>query len=102
MTSAEQEPTKSLTPTERRLAALLLEMASDKFSNHGCDDFRLDEQGGMESREDRRNLVLAMERWNGDKEELKRLEEMPDSFEFTYVPDWYLMSYLAARLEGKA
>jgi hypothetical protein len=77
-------------------------MASDKFANHGCNDFRLIEEGGMGAWNDRRELILAMERWNGDEEELKRLEELGDSHEFNYISDFYLMSYLAARLKGEA
>jgi hypothetical protein len=92
----------NLIPMEKHLAAILLDVASDKFSNQICSDFRLVEDGGVTAREDRRELVLAMERWNGDADELKRLEELDDDDEFLYTNDWYLMAYLAARLKGKA
>lgn len=92
----------NLIPMEKHLASVLMDMASDKFSNQICSDFRLIEDGGVTSREDRRELILAMERWNGDAEELKRLEELDDDSEFLYTNDWYLMAYLAARLKGEA
>jgi len=92
----------NLIPMEKHLAGILMDVASDKFSNNTCNDFRLVEDGGVTSREDRRELILAMERWNGDEEELKSLEGLSDSSEFLYTSDWYLMAYLSARLKGKA
>lgn len=92
----------NLIPMEKHLAAILLDVASNKFANHGCTDFRMVEDGGISAREDRRELVLAIERWNGDEEELSRLEGLGDDAEFLYTNDWYLMAYLAARLKGKA
>ena len=95
----------------RNLAIACLKAASDVFGNHGCNDVFLKEgDDGVYgqpipamSPEERKELLLAMERWNGDQAELARLEALPvgDS-EFDYTSDFFLMSYLAARLEGKA
>lgn len=88
---------KRLTAREAQLAINLLCKASDKFGNHGCNDFNLVEELGMSSQKERKALALAMEKWNGDEEELKRLEE--DNGTHEWATDWYLMSYIAARIE---
>jgi len=99
--------TKPLTETERKLAATLLHAASDVFGNKGCNDFPFDKDFyGYDipkmSREERRELVINMERHNGDKEELARLEALPpEDHEFDYTHDFGLMTYLAARLDGE-
>ena len=85
----------ALTNQELRLIALLLEKASDKFSRHGCTEFCLLEDGGIESREDRKSLRIAMEEWNGDEEQIEFLKS--DNGSHRYTDDWYLMSYLGAR-----
>jgi hypothetical protein len=46
-----------LTPAECRLAAALLNLAADEFSNHGCNDFRLRSDGGLDDEEAR--VVVA-------------------------------------------
>lgn len=35
--------TKPLTPAELKLMADVLELAGDQFSNHGCNDFEIDD-----------------------------------------------------------
>ena len=100
---------KPLTELERRITAAMLKAASDKFANHGCNDVFLKdrdfygEQLPQMTPEERRELLISMERWNGDEVELARLEALPvgDS-EFDYTSDFYMMSYMAARLTGKA
>ena len=79
-----------MTGAEKRLAARLLQMAADEFSNHGRSDFDLVADGGMMAKEadDFRKRYHA---WNGD----------PDEFEpgRTELPDFAAMSFLAYLLE---
>lgn len=76
----------NLTPTELQLAAVLLETASDKFSNHVCNDFSLE----FLPLDERRKLVKAVHEWNGDLEEYD--ENYVDGFQ-----DYALMAYLSHR-----
>jgi hypothetical protein len=86
---------ETMNTTLSLLAADLLDLASDKFGNHICNDYSLSHL----SKEARRKLVLEMEAWNGDQEELARMIALPaDSVEFESTCDWYLMSYIAAQL----
>ena len=73
---------------ELELAATLLEMASDKFSNHGCNDFDLPESWTQAECDE---FTLAMSTWNGDPENHEPGRRM--------TMDWYVMSYLAAMLK---
>lgn len=83
---------KPLSAVEAKLASRLLSLARDKFSNHGCSDFQLN----LPEKE-AREILVARERWNGDEAETVVLQTQPicnnDS-------DWYMMAYLAARLEA--
>lgn len=81
---------------EKQLIAELLEMASDKFSNHGCNDFVLTD---FVTPEIARELAIAMEEANGDEEHLKELQELPVGHaEFKYSTDWCLMSYFSNKI----
>lgn len=70
------------------LAATLLEMASDKFSNHGCNDFDLPDSWTQDECDE---FTLAMQTWNGDPENHEPGRRM--------TMDWFVMSYLAAMLK---
>lgn len=74
--------------TEKLLTAKLLRMASDRFSNHGCNDFR------MENNFDNRELLLAAE---PDFVPLKHVEAT-----YLSTQDWLLMDYFAKKLEAEA
>ena len=74
----------------RKLAACLLNIAADEFSNHGCNDFRLRSDGGLTDEEARE----AIEEMN--KPDSKNYEPDED-----YVPDWLLMRWIASKLERK-
>jgi hypothetical protein len=77
------------------LAAELLDIAGDKFGNHGCNDFKLSDWSSSE----RRQLAIDCERYNGDAEELARLESLLVGHrEFEYFSDFCLMFYVAHRL----
>ena len=73
-----------MTPVERRLAGHLLRMASDQFSNHGCNDFDLEEFGL--DRTQRLELMSAVSAWDGNE------DLVSDS---KWAMDWLLMAYLA-------
>ena len=76
---------------EMELAATLLEMASDKFSNHGCNDLDLPEAWTQEECDE---FTLAMQTWNGDPQEHEPGSRM--------TMDWFAMSFLAAKLKAAA
>ena len=40
-----------MTPVEKKLASILLNLASDEFDNHGCNDFHLMMDGGLTEEE---------------------------------------------------
>jgi len=78
-----------------QLAAQLLELASDRFSCHSCNDFKLPDWTPAE----RRQLALDFEEWNGDKEWLEQLQALPEGdSEFDCFSDSSLMSYLVDKL----
>jgi len=83
-----------LTKLERRIIADLLELASDKFCNHGCNDYYLPGKGL--SLEERRELILEMAYENDDPDEISYLENEEKCFDYTQ--DWRLMSYFAGKL----
>lgn len=100
---------QTLTDIEKQLIDVCLRAASDIFGRKGCNDFSFEDSEfyGYSfpklTPEQRRELLIKMEEWNGDKVELERLSSLKvgDS-EFDYTADFYLMSYLAARLRGDA
>lgn len=79
---------------EKELAAKLLEMASDEFANHGCNDY------GLENTDENWKMVCAMHKWNGEDPE--DLQDRPKKNELIWTCDFLVMSYLAACLMGKA
>lgn len=79
--------TEELSKEELTLISKFLEMASDEFSNHGCNDLVI------KNTPEHRAIIEKMEKWNsGGKEPLPRFDKPTI---FTY--DWYMMSYFAAR-----
>lgn len=79
-----------MTDKEKMLVVKLLDMASDEFSNHGCNDFDLREQSDLTT-EEMVNFDKAWHEWNGDPE-----EHEPERAHFQ--TDWALMRYFADRL----
>lgn len=78
------------------LAAKLLDIAGDKFGNHGCNDFKLPGWSPSE----RRQLAIDYQRYNGDAAEVERLESLPEGDrEFEWFSDFCLMFYASHRLE---
>jgi hypothetical protein len=78
-----------MTAKEKKLASLMLELASEKFSNHGCNDVDFEAWTGW-SIEERRRFVKEYREWNGDPEEYS-----PD---FLELGDDAIMSFLAYKL----
>ena len=85
-----------MTKTELKLAAYLLDRASDEFSNHGCNDFmeRDYEDANLSDDEVGEITDLINERHSKSDPE--------DNIRKYHVPDWLLMSYLSARLEEES
>lgn len=81
------------TYAEKILAARMLRMASEKFSNHGCNDFDLVSDGGMLAKE-ARDFRKRFHDWNGDPEAFA--EDNPGR---TDLPDFAVMDFLAHLLE---
>lgn len=78
-----------MTRNELSLAGKLLRMAADKFGNHGCNDFEL------ENTDENWQLIVAMRIWNGDPENTGK---RPALHKKIRTDDWYVMAYLAHRL----
>ena len=87
-------PNNPLTTSELRLLAELLELASDTFGNHGCNDFDLEKSVPL--LEDRKGLSKAYHEYNGDPEEFIEEEKFGV---FRFFNDAALMGYLAHRIK---
>lgn len=77
---------------EKRLVSFLLEIASDHFSNHGCNDFELE----------------WVEKWNKkEKEALNRemhiwhMSNKKDYKDILYHSDYFLMSFFSNKIKGE-
>lgn len=79
----------SLSKLELTLISNCLEMASDEFSNHGCNDMQL------ANTDENWQLIEDMEEWNGTDPQDKLQRPSLDKPIYTY--DWYVMRYLASR-----
>lgn len=82
-----------LHPTEARIAADMLKMASDEYGNHGCNDFELPNTPA--NLEFVRRLIAASDY----PEDEPRLS--PDGTEI-WLMDWSIMDYCAAVLRTYA
>lgn len=74
-----------------KLTAKMLKMAADEFSNHGCNDFTL------ENTPENRELYEKMM-----KECCGETVTVRPNHEIIYAQDWMIMSYLAKILEREA
>jgi len=75
---------------ERIVAGRLLNMASEEFGNHGCNDMDMSVFESV-SVQARTEMTAAFNEWNGSAGE--------DEIQFTHIGDWAWMAFLAARLE---
>jgi len=78
---------------EKKVLVALLDLASDRFSNHGCNDFDLQEV--LPEQSDRQMFVKDMYADSGDEERYQ--EELKYSPNFRYDNDSGLMEYFANR-----
>lgn len=79
-------PMPKLTPHLKAIAAELLDIAADEFSNHGCNDYRLENTD--------ENWALVKATWEGN-------EPFPDRRPKNgpiYTQNWILMRYFAKLL----
>jgi hypothetical protein len=81
---------QKISKKELALAAKMLELASDQFSNHGCNDVEENVYDGW-TLEERQEFVKDFHKWNGDPEEYEET--------FLHLGDSTIMSFLAAKLE---
>lgn len=84
-----------LTKLELGLVSRLLGLAAAQFSNHGCNDFLMDM-----SREDARDILVAVAKHNGDPEEVAYWQDA--TRECSYGIDAALMRFMADRLSAAA
>lgn len=82
-----------MTPLEKKLVARLLSMASDVFSEHGCNDFDLVGDAGL-TPDESLSIQQALHSWQDDP------FAPPPSADQHYVMDWMLMRMLADRLKA--
>lgn len=80
----------------KSLASLFLKKAADEFSYHGCNDFDLEEEGGL-SMHEVIELRRAFTKANGDEHEL-----IQDEIDTRAISDSSLMSWLASLLLDEA
>lgn len=85
-----------MTTDEKRLTATLLRMASERFSNFGCNDFDL--ATVVPDPEVRDQIVHEAYVNNGDPEEY--YENHDDRHHDYRMSDWWLMSEMADKLEN--
>jgi len=84
---------KTLRTAVAKLAADLLDLASDEFSNHGCNDYKLDR---LLTKAEQEAFVAFAHRWNGDPEETQdSIDHLP------YFQDDFAMAVCAAFLRGE-
>ena len=87
--------TITLPDAEARLLIELLELASDNFSNHGCNDFSL--LKSVPDLEDRRKLMKSYNDYNGSPEDFE--DDEARGCQYKFDNDSALMSYLSTRIE---
>jgi hypothetical protein len=81
-----------MTENEIKLASYFLELASEEFGNHGCNDV---DESVFESwsLDERRNFVKEFHEYNGDPNEYDE--------NFLHLPDFCIMSFLAHKIKEK-
>jgi len=84
---------KNISKKELALASKMLELASEEFSNHGCNDVDEDVYDGW-TLEERQKFVKEFHEWNGDPEEFDKT--------FLQLGDSTIMIFLAAKLKGQS
>lgn len=80
-----------MTRKENKLASYFLELASDEFGNHGCNDVE-DEVWENWTLEERQKFIKEYHEWNGDPEEYDE--------NYLHLPDFAIMSFLSHKLNS--
>lgn len=83
---------KTISEKEANLISHFLELASDEFSNMGCNDVPESVWDGW-TKEERQQFVKEYHEYNGDPEEYDP--------EFLVLPDFAIMSFLAKKIISK-
>jgi hypothetical protein len=89
----------NLSPHEIKLIAKLLEIASDKFSNHGCNDFKLTEEAEL-TPEESYEINRAYVEWS-DPNWKEDYSEDHLRGEYAIAGDDGPMAYMSARLSAQ-
>jgi hypothetical protein len=85
----------TLQPHELKLAAELLELAADQFSNHGCNDFDLVTEAGL-TLEQAYEVNKAYVEWIGEAEQYEDSELRTTE---AWCGDSGIMRWLSARMK---
>lgn len=81
-----------MTDKEKLLASKMLELASDEFSNHGCNDVEDSVYEGW-TIEERRQFIKEFHQWNEHRED--PIDYDPN---FLHLGDSSIMAFLAYKL----
>lgn len=83
-----------------KMASLLLDMAAEEFSNHGCNDLGSDfiKAIGLTD-EEKLQVVIEFYEWNGDLEEAKKYGWVTAKH-FDHLGDSSLMRFVARKLKA--
>lgn len=83
-----------------KMASLLLDMASDTFGNHGCNDLSKEFIAALDlSDEEKVQFVTEYYEWNGDFEDAKKYGWIKASH-FDHMGDSTLMRFVAYKLKA--
>jgi hypothetical protein len=82
-----------MTPKQKQIAAEMLEMASEKFSNSGCNDYEL--KVTPENVDFANKMMMAMTDEGEDEED--RQPHISDGI--IWLQDWMVMDYCAKLLK---
>lgn len=86
-----------MTKTELQFVAGLLRLATDEFSNHGCNDFEIP------NTPENMAMMVNMLHWNAPNGPALEWEvQLSDDGKTIYTMDTFLMGYLAHLAEDEA
>ena len=80
---------------EFKLASVLLKIAEDEFSRHGCNNLS---QGVWKdwTTQERQEFIKDFHDWNGG---YYNIQDDPENLD---LPDWVVMAFLASKLKEQA
>lgn len=83
-----------LTKPECKILSVLLDLAADNFSNHGCNDLSDDITDAL-TKEEKLTLLKEYATWDYDPD---RFDGEPTASNFDRLPDWILMRFFSEKL----